>query len=240
MNGNVVIGAVALAACLTACAGATTADPGKSAPRRPTTATPSSAFGDYSSEPTPFEAGTYRVPASAWSVADFTVTFPNGWTQQYGHVYGKHPDTEAEFGFYAVVVHDIFDDPCHGADTRLTVGPSVPDLVTALREQPGPRTSDPVETMLGGYPAVRIDFRVPKGYDLGTCRLAEDGIDGFQVWQSVPADKYFVLGPDAFYSAYLLDVEGQRQVFLASYLSATSSRDRAELQQVLDSIRIEP
>lgn len=81
---------------------------------------------------------------------------------------------------------------------------------------------------------------MPRGLDLGRCRLAEAGFDGLQIWESVPADKYFVLPPGSFYSAYLLDVAGQRQVFLTSYRTSTSSKDRAELQEVLDSIRIEP
>jgi len=242
MRRNVAIATLALAAALAACSGgATTASPKKSSPPAVTTstATPTDAFG-FSVQPAPFEAGTYRVPASAWSVADFTVTFPDGWTSQYGHVYAKHADTESELGFYAVVVESIFDHPCKGADTRSPVGPSVRDLTRALRHRPGPRTSDPVRTTLGGYPAIRIDFRVPQGFDLGRCRLAEDGFDGMQIWESIPADKYFVLGPGSVYSAYLLDVARHRQVFLASYRTATSFRDRAELQDVLDSIRIEP
>lgn len=39
---------------------------------------------------------------------------------------------------------------------------------------------------------------------------------------------------------YILDVDGQRQVFLTFYLAATSDADLAELQIVLDSIDIEP
>ena len=43
-----------------------------------------------SDEPTTLEAGTYRIPTSAWSVTDFTVTLPEGWAVQYGHVFSKH------------------------------------------------------------------------------------------------------------------------------------------------------
>jgi hypothetical protein len=37
---------------------------------------------------------------------------------------------------------------------------------------------------------------------------------------------------------YIVDVDGQRQVFVTQYLSTTSDEDRAELQAILDSIRI--
>ena len=65
-------------------------------------------------EVVPLEAGTYLVPRSAWSVADFTVRFPAGWVVQYGHVYAQHGGQDDEFGFYEVVVDEIFADSCEG------------------------------------------------------------------------------------------------------------------------------
>jgi hypothetical protein len=114
-------------------------------------------------KPTPLEPGTYRIPASPWSVTDFTVAFPEGWTSQYGHVYATHSDEPDELGFYAVVVDEIFTDTCAPEDeTTRTVGAGVDDLITALREQAGGAVvSEPVRTRLGGYPATRIDLKIP-------------------------------------------------------------------------------
>lgn len=182
------------------------------------------------------EPGTYRVPRSAWSVTDFTITFPEGWTVQYGHTYLKHSDAPGEVGFYAVVVDAIYADACGGDGERIKIGPSVDDFVAALLQQDGPITSDPVNTTLGGYPATRIDMTVPKEFDLKACRLGEIGL---QVWYSPPADKYFVLLPDGNASVYVLDVKGQRQVFLTQYRSPASDNDVRELQTILDSIEIE-
>ena len=42
------------------------------------------------------EPGTYRISRSEWSVVDFTVTIPEGWTVQYGSVYLKHSDAPFE------------------------------------------------------------------------------------------------------------------------------------------------
>lgn len=39
------------------------------------------------------------------------------------------------------------------------------------------------------------------------------------------ADKYFVLLPDGIASVYIVNVDGQRQVFLTQYRSATSDED---------------
>jgi hypothetical protein len=191
----------------------------------------------YSTEPLAIELGTYRIPKSAWSVVDFTITFPDGWTVQYGHVYLKHSDADDELAFYAVVVDAIYTDACEGdAGELMEVGPSVDDLAAALLQQPGSKASGPVETTLGGYPAIRIDLTVPKGLDLKACNL--EGI-GLQIWYSPPADKYFVLLPEGIASVYIVDVDGQRQVFLTGYRSATSDEDVRELQAILDSIQIE-
>jgi hypothetical protein len=185
----------------------------------------------------PIEPGTYLIPSSPWSVADFTVTFPAGWTAQYGHVYGKNGDEADELGFYAVVVDKIYTDSCGPEDGTLrTVRPGVDDLYAALRDQAGGAAiSKPVPTTLGGYPAIQIDLRVPKRLELAECRLAPWGL---QIWYSEPADKYFVLLPDATARVYVLDVDGKRQVFLAQVGDPASADDRAELQTVLDSIHI--
>ncbi len=63
---------------------------------------------------------------------------------------------------------------------------------------------------------------------------------GLQIWYSQPADKYFVLLADGIASVYILDVDGERQVFMTQVRSATTDENRAELQAVLDSIHIEP
>jgi len=204
-----------------------------------TSVPPSSSIpaGDGSIEP-----GTYQIPKSAWSVADFTVTFPKGWTVQYGHVYAKHSNADDELGgdtgFYAVVPDAIYADTCVGSNSGelMDVGPSVDDLAEALLRQPGPMKSGPVDTTLGGYPAKRIDLTVPKGFDLSACNLKDIGL---QIWYSPPADKYFVLLQSEIASVYILDVHGQRQVFLTGHSSAASPEDVRELQTVLDSIRIE-
>jgi len=189
-------------------------------------------------EPVAIEPGTYRIPKSTWSVADFTVTFPDGWTVQYGHVYASNPDEDDEFGFYPVVVDDIYADACDGTTGGLMeIGPSVDGLAAALLQQPGAEASGPADTTLGGHPAVRIDLKVPEGLDLKACNL--EGI-GLQIWYSAPADKYFVLLADGIASVYIVDVDGQRQVFLTQHRSGTSDEEVRELQTVLDSIHIEP
>jgi hypothetical protein len=195
------------------------------------------AFGSIPAGDASIEPGTYAVPSSAWSVADFTVTFPEGWNVQGGHDYMKNTGDE-EMGFSAVVVDEIWAEACAGSNSGPTqVGPSVDDLTTALLQQPGPAKSAPVNTTLGGYPATRIDLTVPDGFDLSACNAADIGL---QIWYSAPADMNFVLLDNHVASVYILDVNGERQVFLTQHGPTTTDADLAELQTVLDSIRIEP
>lgn len=225
---------LSLVVALTGC------DDDTSPPSHPSAATATAAVSTPGSIPegdAAIEPGTYRIPKSAWSVANFTVTFPEGWTVQYGHVYASQSDEADEFGFYAVVVDEIFTEGCAGSSSGLTeLGPSVDDLAEALLEQAGPTKSGPADTTLGGYPATRIDLTVPEGFDLEPCNAADIGL---QIWYSPPADKNFVLLDDAIASVYILDVDGERQVFVTQHAATTSEEDLAELQTVLDSIRIE-
>lgn len=232
--------AVVLVLALAGCAPNTDTPHSTSPPARSDGATLRSLpEGDNSDEaPVPIEPGTYLVPSSAWSVADYTVTFPRGWTVFVGHDFLKNPDRADEFGFYAVVVDEVYANACRGDQGEVvTVGPDVQDLVDALLEQPGTVESDPVDTTLGGFPAVRIDLRIAPRLDHRNCFLGPG--TGVQVWHSRPTDKYFVLLPDEVVSVYVVDVDGMRQVFLAGGFPR-SVRDRAERQSVIDSISIKP
>ena len=233
-----VLAAAVLLAVLTACAGGGSGGGQASTPSTipsPTPGATTTPFA-YSTEPLAIEPGTYRIPRSEWSLLDFTVTIPEGWAVQYGHVYLKHADTDDELGFYAVVVDAIYADACEGSNGELMeIGPSVNNLAAALLQQRDPLASGPVDTTLGGYSATRVDLTIPEGFDLAPCNLESIGL---QIWYSAPADKYFVLLPDAIMSVYIVDVDGQRQVFLTGG-STTSDEDMRELQAILDSIQIE-
>jgi hypothetical protein len=139
------------------------------------------------------------------------------------------------------VVDEIYTDACRGeGGTTRPIGPGVDALVTALREQKGGALKTNVtDTILGGYPATRIDLRIPKRADLDRCQMAEYGFAGLQVWYSEPADKYFVLLPGALATVYVVDVRGERQVFLTQVGNPDSEADLAELERVLESIDIE-
>jgi hypothetical protein len=186
------------------------------------------------------DPGTYRVvPEPSSSVMPYTVTLPEGWAVQYGTRLSKQPDTDGQVGFYATSVEEIFADACIGSDGDVVaVGDRVDDLATALLEQPGPKASGPVESTLGGYPATRVDLTVPASFAGQGCSLPDGQL---QLWFAGPSDSegYTVLFPDTTASVFIVDVDGQRQVFFTDQGAGASDEDRQELQAVLDSIRFE-
>ena len=186
-------------------------------------------------EPAPIVAGTYRMPRDPWAVTHYTFTIPKGWAVQYSHVFNKRADTRHEFGFYAVRVDEIFANACGPSPAR-PVGPGVDALVTALRRQPGPVVSDPVETTIGGHRAVHLDLTTPKRTQ--GCPNIEDGGIGLRIWYSKTADKNLLMTFDGMTSVYILDLPPGRQVFVASVRGGTTDAEKAELRRVLDSIRI--
>ena len=198
----------------------------------------------------PLEPGTYQVSSAGrtgsdpllWSIVDFTITIPEGWNGHTGHYLSKYEDVDESrgLGIYPVLVDEIYADPCEGErGPTVAVGPEVNDLVDALLAQPGTVATEPVQTTIGGLPATRVDLEVPEGADLSSCLLADFGPPGLQIWFSEPSEKYFVLMPGYTASVYVVDVDGERQVFLTQHGPAASDEDLRELQSMLDSIRID-
>lgn len=248
---------VVLLAVLTGCGGDVTGDPeGSTSPA--TTSSPSTTT---SSTPPEIplddgprlDPGTYRVssegqydgpdaPPLLWSIVDYTITIPEGWKGHSGHYLSKYEDVDEIRGLsiYPVLVDEIYADPCEGERGRtVAVGPEVNDLVDALLAQPGTVATEPMQTTIGGRPATRVDLEVRKGADLSSCFLADYGPPGLQIWFSDPSDKYFVLMPGYTAGVYVVDVDGERQVFLTQHGPAASDEDLGELRSMLDSIRID-
>jgi hypothetical protein len=183
------------------------------------------------------EPGTYLVPSSTRSAVDFTITFPEDWRVRGGNLFDTNSEQPDELSVEPFVVTKLYADACQGqrgAQTR--VGPTVDDLVGALLAQPGPATTSR-ETTLGGYPATRVDLRVPDSLQTKDCFMGPG--TGVQIWRNGPKN-YLVLDPHGLLSVYVVDVDGERAVFTSQYRPGrTSPQDEAELFQVLDSIEIQ-
>ena len=144
-------------------------------------------------------------------------------------------DNKATMG--VSTVQNVALDPCQpelgGQDPA--VGPTVDDLVAALRSVPGLTFSAPTDVTQDGYSGVRLDYVPPD--DLNDCLddmdsaalMYVDGAGGSDT-EHVPAPN----GTDAF-SVYIYDVDGTRVVITAGY---TQNRTD-DLNEMLASIRFE-
>lgn len=199
----------------------------------------------------PLEPGTYLVSKAGrqgsdplqWSIVDYTIRIPAGWNGHTGHYLSKYEDVEgkAGLGIYPLLVDEIYADACEGErGPTVAVGPEPDDLVDALLSQPGPLAGKPVATTIGGRAATRIDLKAPALAGLKSCHMADYGPPALQIWFSRPSDKYFVLMPGDRASVYVVDVDGERQVFLAVHGAGATDADSRELQSMLDSIEFLP
>jgi len=191
-----------------------------------------------SNEPVAIGAGTYLVPAGSGEVAPYTVTVPAGWAAQYDDKLTKHPDATRGIWIetFALDTIRLTDDACTGPETLGKAQTTTAGLLAGLRTQAsGPGVSDPVADTLGGLPATRIDLAPRSGRPQTDCR---GGNGELQLWRGDPHD-YLVLLAGERASIYVVDVAGRAQVYVTRLGDEVSAADRAELESILGSIRIE-
>lgn len=148
------------------------------------------------------EAGRYRIPLSDTlafeiEVPDETYAHDDGLFIATGPVILK---TEVAGEYYGVP-----GDPCTD-HTIEPVGPTVDDLVEAIRNEPVYRTTGPEPAELGGAEGVYLEIRVARSYDASQCEgggiVATPGYGTTSIaWE-----------PPYFGKWWILDVDGQRVV----------------------------
>lgn len=198
-------------------------------------------------------AGTYLVNPSthpAWSAcpqpttpgcsdpsaADdirFTIDVPEGWAGVSGlNVWLATAKATAPSGASVGFGRGswLHSDPCR-TDTALPdvkVGPTVDDFANALADHPNLAVTAPVDVTLAGYPGKYVDLQVPP--DISRCPTS------YFVWEP----GIYAQGPGQRWHLWILDVDGVRVVVQGTDYAGTSPQHQAELQEVVDSIRIEP
>jgi hypothetical protein len=143
--------------------------------------------------------------------------------------------------FSPQLVGNVYTGGCHWLGTALNppIGPTVDDLATALLAQAGPGASPPIAVTVGGHAGKKVELSIPQDVDVTTC----DSDGRFGRWS--PADQSneaqpWTYGNGQHNTVYIIDVDGKRQVIDTMYLPGTSTADRAEIDQIVASIRFEP
>lgn len=181
--------------------------------------------------------GSYFVDEPDWAPMPYTFAVPDGWVLDADGFVLKDPLGPGEVMFTTWIVSHVFADACNdSADNLVDVGTTVEELASALVAQESREASQSTVT-LGGYPATRVELSFPADLDIETCN---GGIP--RAWPDPGPDLNggLLIREGQTQVVYILDIDGDRMVLVASHMPDSSAEDLAELQGVLDSIRIDP
>jgi hypothetical protein len=199
-------------------------------------------------QPTAVPPGTYFWDVGTPSPVRFTFTVPDGWTNR-NDIIRKDQNGAGEVGLGLWIVTNTYADPCRWQDSLLDppIGPAVGDLERALVGQVGRSASVPTDVVVGGYPARRIELSVPADLDIATCDNGyyRDWLQEGEEHSKNPdldgADSDNVLFRSGQVNVvYILDVDGARIVMNTWHLPAAPDANLRELEQILESVTIEP
>jgi hypothetical protein len=192
----------------------------------------------------PLEPGTYFIDPDPSTSLRVTYEVPSeGWAQWIGAV--KWDDVAKRLDAVAITtVTNLVRDGC--LDHSLAeppVGPSVDDLASGLAElAPFRVTSRPKDATVDGYSGKHLELTVPDDMPLDHEGFVGCTGGNLNSWVGAPEDGPFggYTHPGYREEFWILDVEGTRLVIAAERSPGLPASDLAELQAIIDSIRIEP
>jgi hypothetical protein len=128
------------------------------------------------------------------------------------------------------VVDNVVADPCSDQESAELldppVGPSVEDLATAISSLQGYEATAPEDVTVSGFEGVEFTLTAPETAGCGS------------TWAT--ADRTTGVGAGEINLIRIVDVNGVRVVIVAAYHPVTPEADVATLEQVMDSVQIEP
>lgn len=189
----------------------------------------------------PIDAGRYVVEEEF--AVGLTFSLPDGWSK-----FGVGPDHLAivknpggglfpsppggmAVGFF--VVDNLFADPCALEDLMVDppVGPAVEDLAAALEDIAAYRSSAPQPAVIDGYSGLRMTLDL----ELYMCPVSQADL-----WRTPSGFVRNAQGEQERNTVWILDVDGVRLVINSLVFPGISADYRAELDEVMASVRIRP
>ena len=138
-------------------------------------------------------------------------------------------------GFGIWEVEQIYADPCRWDQGTIATGSSVDDLVAALAQQPMRSATTPRDAEIDGFSGKVLQIHVPSDLEFDRCSDGNYGSGEFRSWPG-----RFHQGPGQIDRIWVLDVDGERVVVDAFWFPQTTAAQRAELFEIIESIRIRP
>lgn len=179
----------------------------------------------------------YRYTVTIVSDGDVADTFAGSGTFVNSGQWGVNWDGEGTVpNFAGMVIYgavsSLYGEPCQWPGSEFTPGPTVDDLATALANLDGFTSTEPVEVTLAGYQGKRLQLTVPNGVNSETCPNAE--------YRSFAGkgDGYASAGQTD--DIRIMDLNGTRHLIVLHYQRGTPVEAQAWLEQMLDSLDIDP
>ena len=190
--------------------------------------------GDCRGHPEKLEGGTYRAPIGGFSM---TMSVPTGWTassdldrfsvRSRGCLFAGGVTLDVS------MVSQVYSTLCDGQGTAVEAG-SPAAVTAALAAQTGHQTSGPSDTTIAGYPASRFEFSLPGG---------AEACNGGPLWRTPGSgDGPGMLwdeGAGSSVTVYVVDVNGSALAIAVDSGVPDEPADVAELDAIVDSLRIE-
>ena len=192
-------------------------------------------------------AGTYATRFAWDAPVEFTFTVPDGWESRDVEVIKDPVSRAGEVGgprglsVMILPIGNVYADPCGHVLRDPPVGYSVEDVTAALASMPGVDAGEPGPAVLGGYDGRYVELRVPDDVPCEPGRFylwdAEEGSMGSDTaGPSAGATGFYAERPN--HRIWVLDIDGIPYLVDAMSAADATPEDLAELQAVIDSIRI--
>jgi hypothetical protein len=207
---------------------------------------------DVDTELTP---GLYRWhPFTSKPTLSVVADIPDGWrgVGRLGMtVTGRGTEAPTGLGIAFIQADGLRGDPCHwdlkgtqdyGQPGDVTVGPTVDDLVAALRSNTSYTSSTPQPVTIDGFEGQELEIQLPPGTDLQptTCDVETDSPDGHYFVFSGLDGGLYAQGPGNRWDMSIVDVGGTRLIIVALSYEGTPQADLDAAQAIVESIQLTP
>ena len=195
----------------------------------------------------PVAAGTYRFnPLTSDLSLEVLASVPAGW-QGFGSFSILGPTgtgAPSGVGIGFVSTAGLYRDPCHW-DLKgdhswpqagdVNVGPSVDDLVRALKANTAYSSTEPTSIRLAGFNGTQLELQLPS--DIGSCDTDSGGSSRYMVFVGVDGGLY-AQGPSNRMRLSIIDVDGTRLIAVVTSYAGTPAAASSAAQGILDSLVI--
>jgi hypothetical protein len=157
---------------------------------------------------------------------------------------GGDNSSDVLIGF--MIPNGLFSDPCHwdldGTGDQfqagdVEVGPSVDDLVAALRANTSYSSTSPSPITIGSLQGTQLELQLPDTSVLTTCDKEPGNNTRYFVFSG---DSFWEQGVNNRWRLSIVDANGTRIVVLLSYFEGTSPADVAAGEAIVESLDFTP